>query len=105
MPALAHLGPQLVPFAAAGLSALNLLIASVALPESLSPELRRSTASRGGSWIEFKVIRADVHGRFRASYRFRLGGPARYQFRVLSEAESDYPFAAGSSNVIVVRER
>jgi len=61
--------------------------------------------SAGGPWIEFKVIRADVHGRYRASYRFRLRGPARYQFRVLSEAEADYPFAPGSSKVVDVRER
>jgi hypothetical protein len=29
----------------------------------------------------------------------------RYQFRVLCEAEADYPFAAGSSNVVGVYER
>jgi DHA1 family tetracycline resistance protein-like MFS transporter len=57
VPALAHLGPRLVPFAAAGLSALNLLIASVSLPESLSPELRRSAASRGGSWMGLRELR------------------------------------------------
>ena len=57
VPALAHLGPRLVPFAAAGLSAINLLIASVSLPESLSPELRRSAASRGGSWMGFRELR------------------------------------------------
>jgi hypothetical protein len=61
--------------------------------------------SRGGSWIEFNVIRADVRGRYRASYRFKFPGPARYQFRVLSEAEADYPFAAGASNVVRVYER
>lgn len=54
---LAHLGPRLVPFAAAGLSALNLLVAAAALPESLSPELRRSAASRGGSWMGFRELR------------------------------------------------
>ncbi|HEY3567312.1 MAG TPA: MFS transporter [Thermoanaerobaculia bacterium] len=54
---LAHIGPRLVPFAAAGLSTLNLLIASVSLPESLSPELRRSAASRGGSWMGFRELR------------------------------------------------
>jgi hypothetical protein len=58
-----------------------------------------------GAWLEFKVIRADTRGRYRASYRFRLRGPTRYQFRVLSEAESDYPFATGSSRVVDVRER
>jgi hypothetical protein len=61
--------------------------------------------SPGGSWIEFDVIRANARGRYRASYRFKFPGPAVYQFRVLSEAESDYPFAAGSSNVVSVRER
>jgi hypothetical protein len=58
-----------------------------------------------GAWLEFKVIRADTRGRYRASYRFRLRGPTRYQFRVLSEAESDYPFATGSSRVVDVSER
>lgn len=57
LPALAHLGPRLVPFAAAGLSALNLLIAAGALPESLSPALRRSAASRGGSWMGYRELR------------------------------------------------
>ena len=61
--------------------------------------------SPGSPWIEFKVVRANARGRYRASYRFKFAGPADYQFRVLSEAESDYPFAAGSSNVVGVRER
>jgi hypothetical protein len=61
--------------------------------------------SPGGSWIKFNVIRTDARGRYRASYRFKLPGPARYQFRVLSEAEADYPFAGGSSNLVNVRER
>jgi hypothetical protein len=61
--------------------------------------------SRGGSWLEFRVIRANARGLYRASYRFRFPGPVRYQFRVLSEAEADYPFVAGASNIIAVRER
>ena len=61
--------------------------------------------SRGGSWIVFNVIRCDARGRYRARYRFRLAGPVRYQFRVLSEPEADYPFGGGSSNVVTVRER
>jgi hypothetical protein len=61
--------------------------------------------SPGSPWIEFNVVRANAHGRFRASYRFKFPGPADYRFRVVSEAESDYPFAAGSSNVVGVRER
>ncbi|MFI4977214.1 MAG: hypothetical protein ACHQC8_00830 [Solirubrobacterales bacterium] len=61
--------------------------------------------SPGSPWIEFDVVRANARGRFRSSYRFKFPGPADYQFRVLSEAEADYPFAAGSSNVVGVRER
>ncbi len=60
--------------------------------------------SPGGSWIEFHVIRAGASGRFTYLYRFRLPGPAHYQFRVLSEAEADFPFAAGVSNVVGVLE-
>jgi hypothetical protein len=61
--------------------------------------------SAGGPWIKFNVIRSDRRGGYRASYRFRFPGPASYQFRVLSEAEADYPFAGGGSNVVGVRER
>jgi hypothetical protein len=61
--------------------------------------------SPGGSWIEFKVVRTDSRGRYRASYRFRFPGPALYDFRAVSEPESDYPYAAGSSRVVLVRER
>ncbi|HSZ70463.1 MAG TPA: hypothetical protein VK756_08875 [Solirubrobacteraceae bacterium] len=63
--------------------------------------------SPGGRWVEFHVIRAAASGggHFHYAYRFHLPGPVRYQFRVLSEAEADYPFAAGSSNVVVVYER
>jgi hypothetical protein len=61
--------------------------------------------SPGGSWIEFKVVRSDSRGRYRASYRFRFPGPALYEFRAVSEPESDYPYAAGSSRAVLVRER
>jgi hypothetical protein len=61
--------------------------------------------SPGSAWIQFKVLRTDARGRYRASYRFKFAGPADYRFRVRSEAESDYPFAAGSSNVVGVHER
>jgi hypothetical protein len=61
--------------------------------------------SPGGAWIQFKVVRSDRRGSYRAVYRFRFPGPATYQFRVVSEPESDYPFAAGSSPVLSVRER
>jgi hypothetical protein len=61
--------------------------------------------SPGGQWIEFKVVRTDPRGRFAASYTFRFAGPALYEFRAVSEPESDYPYAAGSSRVVLVRER
>ena len=61
--------------------------------------------SPGSPWIEFDVIRTDARGRYRASYRFKFAGPADYQFRVRCEPESDFPFAAGSSNVVGVREQ
>ncbi len=61
--------------------------------------------SPGSPWIEFHVIHTHAGGRFTYLYRFRLPGPARYQFRVLSETEADFPFAAGVSNVVGVLER
>jgi putative hemolysin len=61
--------------------------------------------SPGGAWLEFDVIRSDARGRFHARYRFKFPGPAKYQFRALCEAEADYPFATGGSNVVGVFER
>jgi hypothetical protein len=61
--------------------------------------------SPGSAWIEFKVVHTDARGDFRARYRFRYPGPAAYSFRARSEAESDFPFAGGSSNVVAVHER
>jgi hypothetical protein len=60
--------------------------------------------SPGGGWLEFDVIRTDSRGHYHASYRFKFPGPASYQFRVLCEAEADYPFATGSSRVVGVFE-
>ncbi len=61
--------------------------------------------SPGSAWIEFKVVRTDAQGRYRASYRFKFAGPANYRFRARSEPESDFPFAGGSSKVVAVHER
>jgi hypothetical protein len=61
--------------------------------------------SLGGAWLEFDVIRSSSRGRFHASYRFKFAGPARYQFRVLCEAEADYPYTTGASDVVRVFER
>jgi hypothetical protein len=62
-------------------------------------------ASSGGEWIEFRTITTDAHGRYRARYRFKLPGPVRYRFRVLSRGEADFPFLGGTSNVVAVHER
>jgi hypothetical protein len=59
----------------------------------------------GGRWIEFDVIHTGPRGRFHSQYTFRFEGPATYQFRAVSEAEADYPYAEGSSNVVGVVER
>lgn len=72
---------------------------------SAGKQLVLEARSPGSAWIQFKVVRTDARGRYRASYRFKFPGPADYRFRVRSEAESDYPFAAGSSNVVGVHER
>ncbi len=61
--------------------------------------------SGGGRWLEFDVIRSDRSGRFRAGYTFRFPGPAAYQFRVVCEAEGDYPYARGLSPIVGVYER
>jgi hypothetical protein len=61
--------------------------------------------SAGSRWIEFDVIRTDARGRFRASYRFRLPGPHTYRFRILSKYEADFPFQAGTSNIVEVQEQ
>ncbi len=60
--------------------------------------------SPGGRWLEFDVVHSGAHGHYHASYRFKFPGPADYQFRVVSQAEADYPFATGSSNVVGVHE-
>ncbi len=60
--------------------------------------------SPGGPWIEFQDVRSGHRGRFRSSYRFKFPGPADYQFRVISEPESDYPYGQGASNITEVHE-
>jgi hypothetical protein len=61
--------------------------------------------SPGNPWIQFNTIRTTPQGAFRASYRFHLPGPVPYTFRVISHYEADYPFLAGTSNVVGVLER
>ena len=56
-PALAGLGPRIVPVAAGLLAAVNLAFAAASLPESLSPELRRQAGLRKGSWLGVTELR------------------------------------------------
>lgn len=64
-----------------------------------------AAGSSAGPWLEFHVIRTDARGRFRCTHRFSYPGPASYRFRVVSRYEADYPFQAGVSNLVGVRER
>lgn len=56
-PALAGLGPRIVPVAAGLLAAVNLAFAATSLPESLSPDLRRQAGLRQGSWLGVTELR------------------------------------------------
>lgn len=62
-------------------------------------------ASSGKEWIEFRTIMTDAKGRYHASYRFKFPGPVTYRFRVYAPHEADFPYLAGTSNVIEVYER
>jgi hypothetical protein len=59
----------------------------------------------GGPWRQFQVLSTRAHGRYSASYRFRLPGPVVYQFRAVCPQEADFPYASGASNLVAVRER
>jgi hypothetical protein len=58
-----------------------------------------------GPWRQFQVLSTAAHGRFRATYRFRLAGPIDYQFRAVSAHEADFPYGTGASAVVLVHER
>jgi hypothetical protein len=97
-----HLAPRTVPSEGAIRFSGRLLGGQ--LPAG-GKQLVLEARAPGGRWLEFHVIRTGAHGRFGYLYRFRLPGPAHYQFRVLCESEADFPFAAGTSNVVGVFER
>jgi hypothetical protein len=74
----------------------------------LEARLVSSDASRGrrhrSKWFGFAEPRAGPRGRYHGSYRFNVFiGPGEYELRVLAKAETDYPFSAGTSNVVRVR--
>jgi hypothetical protein len=59
----------------------------------------------GTPWRQFRVLSTLPHGRYHATYRFRLPGPITYEFRASSPHEADFPYGAGTSRVVRVRER
>jgi hypothetical protein len=59
----------------------------------------------GAHWRQFRVLSTHAHGRYHATYRFRLPGPITYEFRASSPHEADFPYGAGTSRVVRVRER
>ena len=59
---------------------------------------------RGAKWQTFNVVRTSKKGSFKASYRFRFSGPARYRIRAVSRFEQDYPYQANTSTPTLVRE-
>jgi hypothetical protein len=59
----------------------------------------------GAPWRQFRVLSTLPHGRYHATYRFRLPGPITYQFRATSPHEADFPYGAGVSRVVRVGER
>jgi len=61
-------------------------------------------ASSGGEWIQFDTLHTNAQGRYHASYRFKFPGPVTYRFRVVSPFEADFPFLAGISDDVAVRE-
>lgn len=61
--------------------------------------------SPGGSWVEFDVVRATAKGRFKDAYTFKFPGPVSYTFRAVCEAEADFPYATGDSDLVKVFER
>ncbi len=50
------------------------------------------------------TLRTDKRGRFRFSYRFlRSFAPFTYRFRARLIRQASYPYASGSSRIVIVR--
>lgn len=59
---------------------------------------------RGRDRVPVAVLRTRSGGRFRFNYRFRRSfAPFTYRFRVQAPRQRGYPYAAGWSNLAVVR--
>ncbi len=59
----------------------------------------------GVPWTEFRTVRTDRLGRFRYAYSFSDDDSrgARFQFRALAPAQSDWPYEPGSSGPVAVQ--
>ena len=74
------------------------------LPKIIGKLLLLEARLHNGKWFGFAEPRAGAQGRYHGSYRFNMFiGPGNYELRVLAKAETGYPFAAGTSNVVRVR--
>ena len=58
-----------------------------------------------GAWTTFNLLRTHSNGSFSATYRFRLGGVHRYQFRAVAPQEGGFRNATGTSAPVLVTER
>lgn len=59
----------------------------------------------GKRWITFRTVRSRKSGKFAATYRFRNGGPAKFQMRARARKSGDYPYATGSSPARTIKVR
>ncbi len=102
----AHLTLKVTPRTshAGGTIAFSGVLAGAPLPPG-GKQLVLEARTLTGPWRQFQVLSTAPHGRYRASYRFRLAGPITYEFRAVSRREADFPYATGASNVVRVRER
>jgi hypothetical protein len=102
----AHLALRVTPRVshAGGTIAFTGTLSGAPLPSG-GKQLVLEARTLRGPWHQFRVLSTSTHGRFRATYRFRLSGPITYEFRALSPREADFPYGTGSSNVVRVHER
>lgn len=61
----------------------------------------RHQVTHDGPWMTFQALRAAADGDFTSTYRFRLGGPHRYQFRAVAPEENGPPTLGASAPVAV----
>lgn len=102
----AHLSLRVTPRVShvGGTIAFAGVLSGAPLPRG-GKQLVLEARSLRGSWRQFHVLSTLAHGRFHATYRFRLPGPIDYQFRAVCSHEADFPYGTGASPVVRVHER